>query len=709
MLVQILAQGDMSSVLATMRISHEPLIIGRHTHEHLRHARLSRQHLEVSVHPSEGAHIRVMGKNSVYTDTGQGDCVALKEGDSLVCPHGTTIFLLKDRESGEMILPIRIAPDEVQHPAPSGLSAPTASAQPDVVVLDDSDEEADCIADSSADAAPNEVAGQWSVAPVCTRDAGPAVWHVRRNGRFVAYEAPVQSVIERAWREGLPTAHVRIPAGSAPFSGEFTIDFAALRQVQTADSSRWRPIRRDLISNGADDPLAPVSNTAARLPGGTECMRGVAATFGTSSAADPAPACSSSLASVDLAAVHPPAVAGGKRSLKQMLAAESDRIEQSWGSEQRARATAAIASDEVPNGRPAEPPTASEPVLAPPASTSSSASSQLEEIRKRHAAAFKAREEEVEQTSASTPVIPTAARLGGPLSVLTFNVWFRTDEEAAPSLRMQAIARLADVVGSTRPALLALQELTPSLQGMISPHLERVGYSSLYVQPWSTCGQNGIEPYGVALTTRPPLSPLASHRFHLYRNTMMGRGLLYGTVDWVGTGDEVRNRAGTPAPSRFVVGTTHLESYVGDAEDAIVTRHRRAQLVEAARLLEAEMEARGAMAAVLMGDLNWTDQKDGDALEALGRGWKDAFIDAGRPRGTASTCYSWRFDRCLYLVRGSPVWNDTNTKGAMRVSGVCLAGKEQGPLLEGRKFTGTKGQQKNLYPSDHRGVLVTFE
>ena len=228
-------------------------------------ARLSRQHLEVSVHPSEGAHIRVMGKNSVYTDTGQGDCVALKEGDSLVCPHGTTIFLLKDRESGEMILPIRIAPDEVQHPAPSGLSAPTASAQPDVVVLDDSDEEADCIADSSADAAPDEVAGQWSVAPVCTSDAGPAVWHVRRNGRFVAYEAPVQSVIERAWREGLPTAHVRIPAGSAPFSGEFTIDFAALRQVQTADSSRWRPIRRDPISNGADDPLAPVSDTAARL------------------------------------------------------------------------------------------------------------------------------------------------------------------------------------------------------------------------------------------------------------------------------------------------------------------------------------------------------------------------------------------------------------------------------------------------------------
>jgi len=224
------------------------------------------------------------------------------------------------------------------------------------------------------------------------------------------------------------------------------------------------------------------------------------------------------------------------------------------------------------------------------------------------------------------------------------------------------------------------------------------------LQPWDRCPSNGAEPYGIALATRPPLSPLRSHRFHPFKETVMGRGLLLGTADWIGDGAKTA-AAASPVPTRLVFGTVHLESFVGEAEDRIVIPNRRAQLVEAVRVLEAEMEARDAMAAVLMGDFNWNDQKDGDTLELVGGGWADAFIENGQVRGTTATCYSWRLDRCLYKLRSKQA---RHSKG-MRLTNFCLAGKEQGPLLEGRTFTGKNGKTNKLYPSDHKGLAVTFE
>ena len=54
----------------------------------------------------------MIGKNTSYVDLGDGKYVACKEGQSLFCPHGTTVYLLRDRETGEMMLPIRIVREE---------------------------------------------------------------------------------------------------------------------------------------------------------------------------------------------------------------------------------------------------------------------------------------------------------------------------------------------------------------------------------------------------------------------------------------------------------------------------------------------------------------------------------------------------------------------------------------------------------------------
>ena len=252
---------------------------------------------------------------------------------------------------------------------------------------------------------------------------------------------------------------------------------------------------------------------------------------------------------------------------------------------------------------------------------------------------------------------------------------------------MRAIGEFADGAGGTaRPSVVALQELTPSLLERLSPHLLRAGYSQPCHQPWAQCTSNGNENYGVALATRPPLSPLAHSRYQPYAQSHMGRGLMLGVATW--------------GPHAIVLGSTHLESFAGEQNDGVVKATRRAQLHEAGRVLADEARRRGAIGAILLGDCNWTDSKDGDALGVIGSGWSDAWVEAGKPKGTAATCYSWRFDRCFVHAR------DGDGGARLRVASMALVGKQKLPdLTQPAKGGGTKP----VFPSDHKGVLVGVE
>jgi len=39
---------------------------------------------------------------------------------------------------------------------------------------------------------------------------------------------------------------------------------------------------------------------------------------------------------------------------------------------------------------------------------------------------------------------------------------------------------------------------------------------------------------------------------------------------------------------------------------------------------------------------------------------------------------------------------------------VALVGKEPGPLLQGRTHEKRNGQRRQVFPSDHRGVVFSF-
>lgn len=264
-----------------------------------------------------------------------------------------------------------------------------------------------------------------------------------------------------------------------------------------------------------------------------------------------------------------------------------------------------------------------------------------------------------------------------------------------------------------RPAVLCVQELTPSLKALLETELDArsSGYRKLFHQPWAQCGSNGEERYGVGITTRPPLGPLIAPKFHGFNGSHMGRGLVYGVADWLPSAPIFSGASGSTVPGqdhnapRVILGTTHLESFMGPDNQWFILPQRKEQLREAGRLLAAELERtpRGAC-AFLMGDMNWKDDEDGNPLETLGYGWRDAFVDAGSPKGKMATCYSWRFDRCFYL----PAAAAKGQQRSLHAAALALLGKKPGPFLEGKDYTKSNGATAKCPPSDHKGPLFTF-
>ena len=537
---------------------------------------------------------------------------------------------------------------------------------------------------------------------------GPGTWKVRRNRAFVPYNAAAQAVLEEAYTRGAAFAMIHAapppPAlgsdakGDAPI--EYRVEFgneaeqggrpaaiAPHKQVQASDARLWRPVCRVAGEEPMRVDQEPVAAAASIISSLAETMP---ASVAVASMAPAPPAAAAPAEAAAAAAAAPPAAVAAPAAAAAAAAAAMDPPRAGGG------------------GAGSKQPVTSMDEAVPPL-LDSAHSAQLAEMRELARARYERQQQQKQQqvqqrAEEKQPAEPVALPTT-PLRIMSFNVWF---EVHAKELRMKEIARLAsgglnDASGRPlQPAAIALQELTPSLHRTLQAGLVGAGYAPIHHQPWADCAFNGAEQYGVGLTTRHPLGPLTYTRFHPYRNSMMGRGLTLGTTVWSPAASATSSSAGAP---RIVLGSTHLESFTGPADELIRTAARREQLVEACRVLAMEMKARGAACAMLLGDMNWDDNKHGEALKHIApTGWRDGFLEAGSPKGMSNTCYGNRFDRCFILDAGAAA-----AASALRATGVHLAGKEQGPHLQGQQYTGSSGQLRKLYPSDHKGPLFTFE
>ena len=314
--------------------------------------------------------------------------------------------------------------------------------------------------------------------------------------------------------------------------------------------------------------------------------------------------------------------------------------------------------------------------IAPPAPTT--IDDQMAAIRKLRAA----------QYGAAAAAAPARA----PLRVLSFNVWFEREETFGA--RMAAIAALA-----ADATVVGLQEVTDDSFPYLRRELGRRGFGTLF-------RQTSIAPYYCCLASKSTLVGVETVPFP---GSRMGRGLLVARAAWPGVGD-------------VLFGVAHLESFVGREVDAAVRAERRAQVARAAATLEAKAAAHGCAAAVLLGDFNWDDSKDGDAVAAAGAAWRDAWRDRGSPKASEFTYdgrangmlkhgFKHRFDRVFVLDRAKEVKEQTLNNAADASRAIATTGFR----LVGTAQVGTRTIQHEkkgtlpMFPSDHFGVEVTLE
>ena len=311
--------------------------------------------------------------------------------------------------------------------------------------------------------------------------------------------------------------------------------------------------------------------------------------------------------------------------------------------------------------------------IAPPAPTT--IDDQMAAIRKLRAAQYGA-------AAAAEPA-------GAPLKVLSFNVWFEREETfGARMAAIAAIAADATVVG--------LQEVTDDSFPHLQRELARRGFGTLF-------RQTSIAPYYCCLASKSTLVGVETVPFP---GSRMGRGLLVARAAWPGVGD-------------VLFGVAHLESFVGREVDAAVRAERRAQVARAAATLEAKAAAHGCAAAVLLGDFNWEDSKDGDALAAAGAAWRDAWRDRGSPKASEFTYdgrangmlkhgFKHRFDRVFVLDREvkQQTLDAADASRAIATTGFRLVGTAQ---VGTRTIQHEKKGTLPMFPSDHFGVEVTLE
>lgn len=194
--------------------------------------------------------------------------------------------------------------------------------------------------------------------------------------------------------------------------------------------------------------------------------------------------------------------------------------------------------------------------------------------------------------------------------MLSYNVWF--EHERTFGVRMSAIAAIAHECSAS---VVAFQELTSENAPLLARALKSARFGPIVREETRS-------PYFCGLATRAPLGPLTHARSVPYDDSLMLRGLVMGRCEWPGVGS-------------VALGSTHLESFVGLEQADRVNRNRVSQLQQAGAELAAEARRAGCKVAVLMGDLNWKEAENGDALALLnagGEAWTDAWVASGRPR-----------------------------------------------------------------------------
>ncbi|CAL4933291.1 unnamed protein product [Urochloa decumbens] len=264
--------------------------------------------------------------------------------------------------------------------------------------------------------------------------------------------------------------------------------------------------------------------------------------------------------------------------------------------------------------------------------------------------------------------------------IMTYNVWFREDMEL--SRRMDAIG---DLIKHHSPDFICFQEVTPYIYLLMQRSKWWQQYKCLLSQEMAV-----LKPYYCMQLSKVPVENSKCIPFH---NSIMGRELCITSLN-------------TGETSQLVLATTHLESPCPAPPkwDQMYSKERVAQ---ANKCLEILGRLRNA---ILCGDMNWDDKRDGPF--PLQDGWTDAWVQLkpGEDGWTYDTKANGmlsgnrklqkRMDRFLCKLED------------FKIDNIEMIGKEAIPGVTYFKEKKVRKEVKKIelpvFPSDHFGLVLTI-
>ena len=287
--------------------------------------------------------------------------------------------------------------------------------------------------------------------------------------------------------------------------------------------------------------------------------------------------------------------------------------------------------------------------------------------------------------------------------IATYNLWFQSVHTTE---RMEAISQiLAQCHQPDNPlVMVGFQEVIPPLASVLFPSLERQGYSILR-QPLE------LVPYGCAMAIRTDVASIIESGFRPFRNSNMGRGILYARVRLSSTT--------TTTEQNILFTTTHLESWAGEEHPG--STQRQSQILEMEDFC-VQMVSKHAtvQCAVITGDLNWDDERARSAgpdpvmLQHLKKPWTDVWKHL---YGNNKKAIGYTYDAKLNPMLGGSLRRRFDRillypdDDSCQVQSTDFLGKEALPGLSWSKTNSYNNTVRSVpvAPSDHFGLLAQLK
>ncbi|WVZ58831.1 hypothetical protein U9M48_009058 [Paspalum notatum var. saurae] len=264
--------------------------------------------------------------------------------------------------------------------------------------------------------------------------------------------------------------------------------------------------------------------------------------------------------------------------------------------------------------------------------------------------------------------------------IMTYNVWFREDMEV--SRRMDA---LGDLIKDHTPDFICFQEVTPYIYKLLQKSYWWKQYKCLLPHEMAT-----QRPYYCMQLSKVPVKQSKCIPFD---NSIMGRELCITSIS-------------SGEMPKLKLATTHLESPCPAPPkwDQMYSKERIAQAKRSLEILGCSRNA------ILCGDMNWDDKRDGPF--PLQDGWTDAWVEL-KPGEDG-----WTYDtKANGMLSGNRKLQKRMDRfvcklADFKIESIEMVGKEAIPGLSYVKEKKVRGEIQKIelpvFPSDHFGLVLTI-